>query len=204
MDTREHIKEVARGMFARQGYDGVSVREIITKAKVNLGAITYHFGGKEDLYRELIEEQALRLVSAFQEIEASPERPSMKLESVIRCYLNLTLHHPELARMIIREMGNGDKRFMEIISPYVTTNVGVLRQIVTEGMEQNEFRKMNPNLAVISILGTCAMLISMQPMVLRVTEQKSYDETFIETATQHAVQFITEGVCTRKGINPNE
>ncbi len=49
------IKAVALKLFAERGIDGVSVREIATAAgQKNHAALTYHFGSKDRLIRELI------------------------------------------------------------------------------------------------------------------------------------------------------
>lgn len=42
-------------LFAEQGFDAVSTRQIAQTAGVNLSAITYHFGGKERLYEAVIQ-----------------------------------------------------------------------------------------------------------------------------------------------------
>jgi len=51
--TREIILKVATELFAQDGYNGTSVREIAKKADVNLAAINYHFTNKEKLYFEV-------------------------------------------------------------------------------------------------------------------------------------------------------
>ena len=45
--TRDFIIEIATDLFGQHGYQGVTVRQLTLAAKVNLSAITYHFGGKE-------------------------------------------------------------------------------------------------------------------------------------------------------------
>ncbi len=45
----------ALSAFAEHGYEAASVRHITAKARVNQGAITYHFGGKDGLYRAVLE-----------------------------------------------------------------------------------------------------------------------------------------------------
>lgn len=53
-DTRRRILEAALHLFAAQGYEGTSTRQIAEGAVVNLPAIQYYFGNKEGLYRAII------------------------------------------------------------------------------------------------------------------------------------------------------
>lgn len=55
-DTRRRILESALDLFAAQGYEGASTRQIAEGAGVNLPAIQYYFGNKEGLYRAIIED----------------------------------------------------------------------------------------------------------------------------------------------------
>lgn len=51
--TRNRILQAAEQLFAENGYDGVSIREIATLAEVRLALIHYHFGTKLDVYRAI-------------------------------------------------------------------------------------------------------------------------------------------------------
>ena len=53
--ARERLIEAAARLFADQGFDAVSTRALARAAGVNLSAITYHFGGKENLYQAVIQ-----------------------------------------------------------------------------------------------------------------------------------------------------
>ena len=53
--TRRALIQAAVSVFAEHGYEAAAVRVITAKAKVNQGAITYHFGGKDGLYRAVLE-----------------------------------------------------------------------------------------------------------------------------------------------------
>ncbi len=52
--SRDRILVTAGKLFAARGYSGVSMRDLARVAKVNLGAINYHFGGKAALYHETV------------------------------------------------------------------------------------------------------------------------------------------------------
>jgi AcrR family transcriptional regulator len=54
-DTRRRVLDAALQVFAARGYDGASTRLLAEAAGVNLPAIQYNFGGKEGLYRAVIE-----------------------------------------------------------------------------------------------------------------------------------------------------
>jgi AcrR family transcriptional regulator len=53
-ESRERILEEAGKLFARDGFDGVTIRRIAARAGVNLAAVNYHFGGKKGLYHEVM------------------------------------------------------------------------------------------------------------------------------------------------------
>ena len=48
--TRNLIIKAAVSLFAEKGFERSSVRDIVTKARVNQAAINYHFKGKDGLY----------------------------------------------------------------------------------------------------------------------------------------------------------
>ncbi len=53
-DTRLKLLKTSARIFARKGYSGTSVRDIVNAAHVNVSAITYYFGGKRELFFETI------------------------------------------------------------------------------------------------------------------------------------------------------
>ncbi|MEZ0275298.1 MAG: TetR/AcrR family transcriptional regulator, partial [Roseimicrobium sp.] len=51
--TKRAILDAAEDLFAERGIDATSVRDITQTAGVNLGAIHYHFGSKNELIVEV-------------------------------------------------------------------------------------------------------------------------------------------------------
>ena len=50
-DTKERILDAAESLFAAQGFSATSLRNVIAAAGVNLAAVHYHYGSKEELIR---------------------------------------------------------------------------------------------------------------------------------------------------------
>ena len=70
----DKLKHAAIALFAEKGFHETSVRDIARQAGVNPSLINYHFGGKEELYRGIIEESgkesALRFNRFLSDIES--------------------------------------------------------------------------------------------------------------------------------------
>jgi AcrR family transcriptional regulator len=90
-DTKQKILDTAERLFGELGYSSTSLRRIIAEAGVNLAAIHYHFGSKQDLLDQVIlrkagpmNEDRIKLLDQF-EAEAAPEPPS--IEKIIEAFL---------------------------------------------------------------------------------------------------------------------
>src|SRR3984885_14886077 len=60
-DTRARIQQVALELFAEQGYERTSLREIAERRGVTKAALYYHFKSKEDIVRSFTEDYFGRL-----------------------------------------------------------------------------------------------------------------------------------------------
>lgn len=67
-ETQIKILNKSSELFGDFGYDGVSVRQIAKEASVNLAAIGYHFGGKQELYKACIQLQIGRIFNKLRPI----------------------------------------------------------------------------------------------------------------------------------------
>jgi AcrR family transcriptional regulator len=87
--TRAALLKAAALVFSEQGYAGASVRQITQLAQANQAAINYHFGGKEQLYRAVLEvaRDALANESALDAAELDGMSPEGALRSYLRQFL---------------------------------------------------------------------------------------------------------------------
>jgi AcrR family transcriptional regulator len=60
-DTKKRILDAAERLFAREGFHSTSLRMLTKEAGVNLAAVNYHFGSKEELIKAVIERRLLPL-----------------------------------------------------------------------------------------------------------------------------------------------
>jgi AcrR family transcriptional regulator len=108
--TKTRLLDHAERLFAERGVATTSVRDIVTAARANLGAITYHFDSKDALVRAVIErrllplnEERLRLLEAA-EAEAGDSPPTLEaiLHAVFAPTIRLWRENPGFMRMVGR------------------------------------------------------------------------------------------------------
>lgn len=53
-NTRTRLLKAAAEVFAEQGYENATIRQICTRADANVALVNYHFGDKLELYTEVL------------------------------------------------------------------------------------------------------------------------------------------------------
>lgn len=93
IDTKEQIITVAERLFAERGFAGTTLRQVVSEAGVNLAAVNYHFGSKEELFRAVVVRFAYPVVERewllLAELKAGSELPSV--EAILTAILQPSL-----------------------------------------------------------------------------------------------------------------
>jgi len=79
--TRSAILAAAERLYADRGFGDVTLRDIVAEANVNLAAVNYHFGSKDELIAELFVTRSLQLNrDRLRELRAAEERGGGRAE----------------------------------------------------------------------------------------------------------------------------
>src|ERR1700710_2395272 len=92
--TRTAILEAAERLYADRGFADVTLRDIVAAADVNLAAVNYHFGSKDELIAELFVTRSLALNrERLSELRAAEDRGGGRAEiaEVLRALVGPTL-----------------------------------------------------------------------------------------------------------------
>lgn len=111
-ETVTRLLDAAERLFGEHGFDGVGMRALATEAKVNLGAATYHFHSKENLYIETFlrrfratNTERLRLLH---EAEGEADGQPLEVEKIVECMVRpvylLGIDHPEFQILLTRSL----------------------------------------------------------------------------------------------------
>lgn len=127
--TREIILETAEQLFAQQGHDGTSMRQITSAAGVNLAAVNYHFGSKEALVQavlkrrlEVVNRERLRLLD---ELEAAAGGNPLKPSQIVDAFFGTLLR-------LAASPDHAGKTFLPLLERTMTDPSGFIRALFAE------------------------------------------------------------------------
>ena len=107
--TRDRILDIAECLFGERGYESTSLRQVIFEAGVNLAAVHYHFGSKQELLDAIVlrgavplNEERIALLDRYEK-EASPG--PVPVDRVLRALLAPTFQAAERKPQFVKLMG---------------------------------------------------------------------------------------------------
>jgi AcrR family transcriptional regulator len=90
-ETRERILNHAEDLFARNGYDGTSLRDVARAAQLQTAAIGYHYPTKEELFDTVIRRRAAVMTEwrqrVLQQMRARQGAVPIPLDELVRAYV---------------------------------------------------------------------------------------------------------------------
>src|ERR1700733_1321843 len=92
--TRALILDAAERLYAERGFGDVTLRDIVAAANVNLAAVNYHFGSKDELIAELFAPRSLATNrERLNELKAAEEKGGGRagIDAILRALVGPTL-----------------------------------------------------------------------------------------------------------------
>lgn len=100
---RHQLLDVALELFAASGFHATSMDDVAEAAGVTKPVLYQHFGSKEALYRELLEEVGNRLVEVVLKATAGADSPRHQVEAGFAAYFRFVVDQPDGFRLLFGE-----------------------------------------------------------------------------------------------------
>ena len=135
--SKQRILDSATKLFAQKGYDGVGIREICKDANANICMISYFWGGKQELYKGIVDnliEKQTEYAKSFLNLDTEPSTlPKQEQISLLYTVIDKVIEFlygglisDDLFRFLLQEQ---QSRNIELTSPvfvYVRKLIGAI------------------------------------------------------------------------------
>lgn len=215
-DTRERVFGAATSLFASKGFRGTTIRDIATRARVNVASGHYHFGSKKTLYLAVLREQfaAIRQTLVAREGQTTADHlrglSRRALEERLRTRIQLMLDlqvganalpHPALVQ---REMADPTEALPIIVREFITPLMEELSIILAHLAPTASARTIER--CCLSIAGQANFYFTARPALLQLWGLRGYPANFTRELAEHITAFSLGGLdrvtrAPRKGRN---
>ena len=168
--TRAEILAAARRVFARHGLDGTSVREVAEVAGVNNAMIYYHFRDKVDLYRAVLADSFTAFDRIWEHtIFKTPAPARVKIQRYVEELIRFQHANEELRRILSMEFATCGKNIKWLAENVFNHSYKKLAKILKEGVKNGDLKKVNPSIAITTLVGMVIHSFIMRPLAECVT-----------------------------------
>ena len=151
---KQEILRVALQHFAKKGFTKTNMDEIAEEIGIHKPTIYYHIGKKEALFDTVIISALgshLRKLYSMLETASTAEQ---KLKAYITTFAdNLSGENRYLANLLLRQIATEDGYFPQAALQTMSEVRKILQQILTQGIEQQAFKAVNPFMIHMLIVG---------------------------------------------------
>lgn len=192
--TFDRLLLTAVEVFAEHGFRNTTIREICTRANVNIASVNYYFRSKEALYSKALHfafEEANRLhpQTAAQDKTLAPE---LRLGLFIDNFLRKLLDDSRLgfhSKLIAREISDPTNALDEILPIAIAPQCALLAEIIVELAPRLQGNQTAIGRYTLSILGQCLMFKHSRSVIDRLYAELIETEAAIQQCAEHITQF---------------
>ena len=194
-NTKERILGAAEELFAQHGFAGTSLRQVTSRADVNIAAVNYYFRDKRGLYTAVLRyahEWALKKHPT----DLRPGPPAQRLHAFVSSLLARVLDEGRVAwhgKLMAREMMQPTPALDALVAERIRPMFEQLKVIVRELLGARA-REDAVRLCAFSIVGQCLHYHHARPVIARLHPQQRYRAADIARLADHITAFSLAAV----------
>jgi AcrR family transcriptional regulator len=147
--TREEILELSAPLFARHGYEGVSMRDVASAVGLTQAALYYHFSDKDQVYVDAVAHEFRERAAVLKDMLAGNGTPWVRLERFVAGLARMMAKDKEFLRLMLWVLLDSDESSQSTLAEQVFRNMFATLHDLARELEPHR----DAHLLAISILG---------------------------------------------------
>jgi AcrR family transcriptional regulator len=151
-ERRIEILKSAASAFRRRGYHGASVDEIASALEMTKGNLYYYFKNKEEILFACHDYSLDLLLQLMAHVRAEASSPDQKLRTLVQEFVHIIIDELHGTALTLEAESLSPPLLKRIIAKRDQFDHG-MREIIQQGMDQGVFRKGDPKMIELAIMG---------------------------------------------------
>ena len=149
--TKKHIIKIARKLFSEYSYLGVSMSDIAKKLNITKAALYYHFTGKAEIYKKVLDDVfdclSMSIAEAYNE-----KTINKKMRKLIKNYLDFGFKEKNLIKALILKISPDDSQIKEHIIQLRSQITDIIQPLIEEVLKSKKIARKVDSKLVTSLL----------------------------------------------------
>ncbi len=192
--SRSALLAAAERIFAERGLAGARTEEIASAARINKAMLHYYFETKEKLYQAVLENLFQQLHLSLRDPLSRTPAPRAALLGFVDRYINFLQQHPNYPRLLQREIMERGPYLRVVVERYLGPIFGSLARILRAGIRRGEFRSVDVNQTVVSLIAITVFYFAATPVMSLVLGGNAYDARRVAARKRAVVDFVRHGL----------
>jgi len=182
---KEVIIDKATRLFMEKGFGSASMRDIAEHVGVEAASLYNHIQSKSEILQDICFKVANQFITNLEQVEASTFNALEKMETLIRFHIRMMLQQYESIYI-------SDHEWRHLPEPYLSNFLNQRRHyrkrlatIIEQGVQSGQMKKIEPYVAVLTILSAISGIESWHRSRKTITE---------EVLEENMVKFLVEGL----------
>ena len=195
-EVRTSILTAAIKVFAKDGFDGASIFEIARHADVGGPLVHYHFGSKENLWRETVDFALRELAGPIATIANSARylEPIDALKLLCRALADYSAKWPEHVLILINEVRFPGERLDYVLKKYLSDIHHVIDKQVERAIQKGLLKKIPIPYVTTSIIYSITLFYASAPLVENLYKINPSDADVSEQHIESVIEIIFKGL----------
>ena len=183
----------AEDVFAQKGYEGATTGQIAKQAGIPKATLHYHFGTKEELYRQVLHSVFDEWHQAAVKFDETDD-PATAIEGYVRVKMALSRTRPQGSKIWAQEMIAGSPHLMDVLTnevkPWFDSRTARIQQWIDDG----RMATINPQALMFMIWATTQHYADFETQIRVMTAQSTLDKDWFDQATEEVVKLVLRAV----------
>jgi len=167
LSSRDSLLQTAVELFAKKGFDGVSTGDIAAAAGFSQAIIHYHFGSKDQLWKDamtyLMHDLDKRFPLDLQELRDL--KPIDQLRVVVRRFIAMSAYKTEVSSILVLESIADSERLEWLVRRHFQKRIDVLENIVKAAIATGVAKELPPFLVTQGMLLSSSFIFCLAPLI---------------------------------------
>ncbi len=194
-NTEQKIFEAATQLFLEKGVDRTSVRDIASKAGINLALMNYYFRSKENLFDAIFTNLVKENTKELLKILDSDLPLKEKIQKYVEAYIGMLSANPLLVSFFMAIIHRSREKITKMTAiDHLYGTEKFSQQLVDEG-KAGKIRKTDPSHFFVDMISMITFPFAIKPLIMDRNEMSEEEfAAFIEERKEHITQMLLKSL----------